>query len=434
MRLPKLLPFFAASLLLVSQLGAAQALPGTSVDRIIAVVDEDVILASELAIGINNIRAQYRGREDQLPPANVLERQVLERLVMVKLQVARAESTGIRIGDTELNQVIQGVATQSNLNVDQLREQLAKDGISFEEYRRTLREQLQLRRLQQRVVQSRVNISEAEIDQLLAQRQQIGQEIRLANILVALPDGATPEQVSTAQTKITGIKGLLDRNELDFRAAAIRYSDDRNALDGGDLGWRDPNSVPPRFAELLRAMQPGQVSEPIRGPSGFQLIQLVETRQSGPQSVTEYQADNLLIRVDDIVGEQQALKKIEDLRAKIEAGEDFAKIAKENSDDTFSRARGGRLDWFEANNYGTAIGEQLARLQDGELSPPFRSDTGWHVIRKIASRSQDVTEKSRRNAARQILGERKADEEYERFLRQMRAEAYVESRLEKSSS
>ena len=424
----------AASLALLPRLGQAQLLagpgaPSNAVDSIVAVVDEDVILKSELDRAIANVRNQYRGREAQLPPDNVLQRQVLDRLVLMRLQVARAESTGLRIGDTELNQTIQGIAGRSGASIEQLRAQLESEGLSFEDYRRSVREELQMRRLQQRVVQSRVVVSETEIDQLLARRSVDSVEYRLANLLVALPDGATPEQIATAEQKMAGIKGLLDRGEMDFRAAAIRYSDDRNALEGGDLGWREANSIPPRFAEMLDGLQPGQYTEPVRGPTGLQMVQLVEKRQSGPRSVTEYQADHLLVAVNDVVGDEAARRKLDELRARIEAGEDFAKLARENSDDTFSRNRGGRLDWFSAEAFGPAVAEQVQALADGALSAPFRSEAGWHLLRRIGSREQDVTDATRRDRARQIIGERKAQDEFERFLRQLRADAYVESRL-----
>ena len=430
---PAFTGLLAATLALAAPLHA-QLLSGPGADSggvesIVAVVDEDVILKSELDRAIANVRAQYGGREDQLPPENVLQRQVLDRLVLMRLQIARAEGGGIRIGDTELNQTIQGIASQSGISIEQMRAQIEAGGIGFDDYRRSVREEMQMRRLQQRVVQSRVVVSESEIDQFLALRNVDGSEFQLANLLVALPDGATPEQVATAEQKINGIKALIDRGEIDFRAAAIRYSDDRNALEGGDLGWREASRIPPRFAELIQGLQPGQYTAPVRGPSGFQMVQLVGVRDSGPQTVTEYQADHLLVAVNDVVGEEAARRKIDELRARIEAGEDFAKLARESSDDTFSRNRGGRLDWFTGETFGPAVAQQVQSLQDGQLSAVFRTEAGWHVVRRIAERQQDVTDENRRQRARQQIGERKAQDEFERFLRQLRADAYVESRL-----
>src|SRR5690606_29967494 len=245
------------------------------VERIAAIVDEDVILRSELDLAVRNILAQYAGRENQLPPRPVLERQVLERLVLVRLQVARARSMGIRVNDQEISRAVATIAQQNSMTVEGLRERLAADGMAFEEFRRSLADEITVQRLRQSFVQ-RVSVSEAEVDAALAQQAASGRQYRLAHILVALPEGATAEQIATGQRKIDGIKSVIDRGEMDFAAAAVRYSDSPNALEGGDLGWRSLDEVPTAFARLIRDMQPGQIIGPIRGPSGFQLLQLVD--------------------------------------------------------------------------------------------------------------------------------------------------------------
>jgi peptidyl-prolyl cis-trans isomerase SurA len=414
----------------------AVALPATvaaqstaPVDSIVAVVDEDVILRSELDRAVGNILAQYASQPGQLPPRDVLERQVLDRLIVMRLQLVRATESGVRVSDAELEQAVASVAQRNGLGPDQLRQRLAADGISYEEFRGSLREEMLLERLRQGFVQSRVQVSEAEIDQHLATRSTDGAEIRLANILVALPDGATPEQIATAKQKIDGIRAVIARGELDFAAAAIRYSDAQNALDGGELGWRTYDAIPPAFAALLRQMQPGQITEAVRGPNGYQIVQLVETRQAGPQTLEEFHAQGLLIRITPTRPDDAARQKAEDLRARIAAGEDFAAIARAESDDTVSRGDGGDMGWFPVGAWGSAVAAQLQALADGELSQPFRSEVGWHVIRRLGTRQSDVTEKNRRNQAREQITQRKAEEEYERFLRQLRSEAFVESRL-----
>lgn len=407
----------------------AQTQALTAVDGIAAVVDEDVILQSELQRAVANITQQYADQPDRLPPRAVLERQVLERLVLMRLQLARAEQTGVRVADAELAQAIQGVAANNGMSIDQLRERLAADRLSYEEYRTGLREEIQVQRLRQRVVQSRVQVSEGEIDQLLASTEVDGAEVRLANILVALPDGATPDQIATAQKKIDGIKGLIDSGELDFAAAAIRYSDAPNALEGGDIGWRGFDAIPPAFVNMLRTMKPGDITPAVRGPTGFQLVKLVESREGGQQTMTQFNAQGILIRITDLLPSEIARQKAQELRDQIQAGGDFATLAKQHSDDTLTRDKGGDMGWFGANDWGTAIANQMQKLADGEVSPVFQSDIGFHIIRRIGSREQDVTEQNRRNKAREMIGQRKAEEEYERFLRQLRADAYVESRL-----
>jgi peptidyl-prolyl cis-trans isomerase SurA len=401
----------------------------TPVDSIVAVVDEDVILRSELDRAVNNILVQYASQPEQLPPRDVLERQVLDRLVLVRLQLTRAQETGIRVSDAELEQAVQSVASRNRMTMDQLRQRLATDGLSYDEFRSTLREEMTIERLRQRYIQARVQVSEAEIDQLLAVREIGGPEVRLANIVVAVPDGATAEQLATAQQKISGVRDLIAKGELTFSAAAIRYSDAQNALDGGEIGWRSFDAIPPAFSGMLQAMQPGDVSQPVRGPNGFQILQLVETRDAGQQTITEYNAQGLLVRITPTLPAEAARQKIEALHAKLLAGETFADVARADSDDTLTRADGGNMGWFAINAWGNAIGNQLQTLTDGQLSQPFQSEVGWHIVQRLGTREQDVTEQNRRNQAREIIAQRKAEEEFERYLRQIRSESYFDSRL-----
>ena len=428
-------PIFSACLVLALAaspvLGArAQALPSSTVDSIVAVVDEDVILRSELDLAVANISKQFAsGQNGQLPPQDVLEKQVLERLILMRLQVNRATDSGIRISDPELQQAVTTIASQNKMTPDELRQRLLADHLSYEEFQANLRDEVTVQRLRQRYVQSSVQISEAEIDQMLATSQIGGPEVRLANLQISLPEGATPEQISVAKSKIDGIKALIDRGELDFRSAAIRYSQAQNALDGGEIGWRTMDAVPPVFANVLKGMTPGQVTEPVRGPSGFQIVQLEEVRQAQPQKVTQYKAQDILVATSALVSAEAARQKLEALRARIVAGEDFAKVAKEASDDTQTRAQGGDMGWFQADAWGSSVSAQVKQLADGELSPVFQSEVGFHLIKRTGVREQDVTQDNRRNQAREVIGQRKGDETYERFLRQLRAEAYVDSRL-----
>ena len=424
-------PNFALILaaLLASGQAFAQAMPTTTLDGIAAVVDEDVILRSELDRAVANVTAQDAKNPEQLPPRDVLEKQVLERLIMVRLQVAKAGDSGIRISDAELQQAMNSVATQNKMTLDQLRQRLANDGLSFDEFRDSLRDEVTVQRLRQRYAQQRVQVSEAEIDQAIASQKVGGPELHLANIQINLPEGATPDVIAKGMEKITAIKTLVESGKSDFKSAAIRFSEAQNALDGGDLGWRTYESIPPLFANVLRTMQPGQVTSPVRGPSGFQIVQLVETRQPTAQKVTQYKALDILVRTSDLVSAEAARQKIQALRDRIAGGEDFGKVAKEASDDTLTRNNGGDMGWFQADQWGTSIGAQMKALADGELSPIFQSDVGYHLVKRIAVREQDVTDENRRNQARELIGTRKADEEYERYLRQMRSEAYVETRL-----
>lgn len=423
-----------ACLLVIASLGGAVAASAQTLqplDRIAAVVDEDVILQSELDRAVRNVMDQYASQPGQLPPQNVLERQVLERLVLMKLQVARANSSGITVTDDELNNAVGGIAQQNGTTLDGLRQRIASDGLSFDEFRNSVRDEITVQRLRQSFAQSRIQVSEGEVNAAMAAQASGGTQYHLSHILVGLPEGATPEQIATGQKKVEGIKALLDKNEMEFNAAAVRYSDSPNALEGGDLGWRSIDEIPPAFAETLKGMSAGQVVGPIRGPSGFQLLKLVETRdasQAAPKMVTEYHARHILVRITPTQDAAAAKAKIDTLRARIAGGADFAAVAKESSEDTNTRDNGGELGWFPADAYGPDFGQKVAALQDGQVTEPFRSEAGWHVVQREGTRQSDVGDANRRSQVRETIGRRKLEEEYNRFLQEMRGEAFVNFR------
>lgn len=401
------------------------------IDRIAAVVNEDVILRSELDRAVANISAQYAGRENQLPPQEVLAKQVLERLVLVKLQVARAQETGVRVTDQEVDQAIAAIAAQNRVTAEQLREQVARDGTPYSAFRDSIRDELLTQRLRQRFAQGRISVTEAEIDAAVATQQNAGAQLHLAHILVAMPEGATPGQIATAQKKIEGVKALLDKGEMDFAAAAVRYSDSPNALEGGDLGWRSSDEIPTAFADLIRNMRPGQVSAPLRGPSGFQLLKLVEIRdtaQGETRMVTEYQARHILVRVNDTIPDADAKAKADTLAARIAGGADFAQLARDASQDPSSQGKGGDLGWFTQDSYGPDFGGQVAALQDNQVSAPFRTDAGWHIVQRLGSRQANATDQTRRAQIGETIGRRKLEDEWNRFLRELRGDAYVDLR------
>ncbi|MFT4179507.1 MAG: peptidylprolyl isomerase [Thermomonas sp.] len=431
LRLPRtLIATVLSGLLLASGVQAQTATQ--PVDRIAAVVNEDVILRSELDRAVANIRAQYAGSQTQLPPTDVLERQVLERLVLLRLQIARATDAGITASDQDVAQAVQGVAEQNGMTVEQLAARLAQDGMSINEFRNNLRDEIITQKLRQSFAQGRINVSEGEVDAAMASATATAsQQYRLAHILVGTPDGASPEQIATAEKKIAGVKGLIDRGEMDFATAAVRYSDSPNALEGGDLGWRALNEIPPAFANAIQQMQKGQILGPVRGPSGFQLLQLVDSRTQaagGGEQVTQYSARQILIKIDDKTDDAAAKAKADTLAARLAGGADFAKLATESSDDAGTRRRGGDLGWFVADRYGTDYGVQVASLSDGETSAPFKTDAGWVILQRVGSRQVTAGNEQLRARIRETIGRRKLEEEWDRFLREMRGEAYVDVR------
>ena len=373
-------------------------------DRIVAVVDEDVILRSELDRALANVDRQYAGRTGQLPPRDILERQVLERLVLQRLEVARATAMGIAVSDAEVDQAVAAIAQQNSLTPEQLQAQLARDGMTLADLRASVRDEIATQRLRQSFAQGQVAVSEAEVDASLA-TQPVATQYHMAHILVGVPDGATADQIAAAQKKIQDIKDSLDRGEIEFAAAAVRYSDSPNALDGGDLGWRSLDEIPPSFAQMIGGMQPGQVAGPIRGPSGFQLLKLVEVRSgadAAPKKITELKARHSLVKGDDAA----AKARLETLRARIAGGADFAELARENSEDTLTRAAGGELGWFAQDAHGVDFGAQVAALQDGQASAPFKTEAGRHIVQREASRPAIAQDDSRPQQVRAAIGPR----------------------------
>lgn len=419
--------FFLACLAAAPAL--AQPLTTQPLDRVIAVVDEEIILQSELDRALNAIQQQYAASPQQLPPADVLARQVLDRIILGKLQAQRALDTGIRVSEVETDNAIAAIAQQNGMNIDQLRYALQQDGLSYGQFRESLREELLIQRLQERFAQGRVGVSETEIDNLLASSRDQSMELHLGHILVAVPDGADAATIRLGQEKADGVLDLVRNSGMDFAAAAIRYSDAPNALDGGDLGWRDINELPPAFAELAASLRDDEVSPAIRGPGGFHIVKLHGRRTAGPRLIQEYRARHIMIGVDELTSESQAQAQINQLHQRIVDGADFADLAREHSDDHSTGPLGGDMGWFEVNAYGDAVARLVQQMGDDEVSQPFQTDVGWHVMQRLGSRQQDVTERYERHRAAQIIRNRKAEEEYGRFLRQMRAEAYIENRL-----
>jgi peptidyl-prolyl cis-trans isomerase SurA len=426
---------FVSAALLAAPLHAQQSAPSPSLqplDRIAAVVNEDVILQSELDRAVHNITVQYAKNPEKLPPHDVLERQVIERLVLVRLEASRAAENGIHVSDQEVDAAIANIARQNNITEDQMRAQLAQQGQPYGEFRDSIRDEITTQRLRQSFAQSRISVSDAEVDAALA-AQAGDQQYHLANLLVALPEGATPDQIATGQKKIEGVKDLIDKGTMDFNAAAVRYSDAQNALEGGDLGWRSLDEIPTAFANTIRTLQPGQVFGPVRGASGFQLVKLVEVRnasQAGPQLVTQFDARHILIRTGEGGMDDAAAKaKIDTLAARLAGGADFQALARENSQDANSAPKGGDLGWFPQDAYGADFGSQVAALQDGQVSAPFKTSAGWHIVQRVGTRQADVGSENRRAQVRESIGQRKLEDEWNRFLREMRGEAYVDIRV-----
>lgn len=414
-----------------AHLAVAQSAPPQPLDRIIAVVDEDVVLQSELDRDVARVAAQYAKNPQQLPPRDVLEHQLLDHLILQKLQLARADSTGVKVSDTEVDQSLATIAQQNHMEIAQLRGAIQQQGMDYDQFRKGVREQLIVQHLRQRVAQSRVHVSDAEVDNLIKNGGQNHGQMHLGYIVINVPDGATPEQIDAAHAKADEAEKQI-ANGMDFSAAAIRYSNADNALQGGDLGWRGRDELPPAMIDAADKLSEGAVSQPLRGPNGFNIIKLLGKRDNatGEQLVTEYHARHILVKSTELVSSEQAEKKAAAVRQHIVAGEDFEKAAKDSSDDDATARLGGDLGWFSNDDaYGARIAAMVKTLKKGEISQPFQTDAGWHILQLVDTRSTDKSEELQREQAKNTLFQRKAEDEYAAFLRQLRSEAYVDIRL-----
>jgi peptidyl-prolyl cis-trans isomerase SurA len=423
--------FFLLSAVLSSVAAAQGVMP---VDRIVAVVNKEVITATELGEAVEMAQRQLRRQGTPLPERSLLERQMLERLILDKAQVQLARDKGIRVDELQLDRAVQRVAQNNNMNLADFRRALERDKVNFQEWREELREQILLNRLREREVDDRIQVSDTEIDLFLAEMQakpDTRAEYQISHILVRVPEQATPERVEAARARAQ--KALAEaRAGADFASLAASYSDAPDALQGGALGWRNHDRLPQIFSAALAAMKPGDTSEILRSPAGFHLLKLTDRRGAAVSDapVAQTRLRHILIRTSETLSEGEALRRLSDLRERIVGGgADFAEMARVHSGDA-TAARGGELDWVYPGDTVPDFERAYQDLKPGEVSQPVRTPFGYHLIQVLERRSADMSQERKRLQARQALRERKADEAYQEWLRQLRDQIYVELRLE----
>lgn len=418
-----------SGLLLVACVLLPQTARAEVLDRIVALVNGGIVLQSDLDRETQYALMQLRAREIEPPDPSTLRGQVLEKLIVTRVQTQRAQDAGIRVDDRELNEVLTSIAKQNNMSLAQFAETIRQDGGDFLAIREQIRDEVLMTRLRQREVDSRVTITDQDIALYLAGQTEGDQtEYRLSHLLVAIPDGATPAQRSDARKEADALVERLKKGE-DFAALAAAHSDGQQALQGGDLDWRKAETLPVIFLQAARQMKKGDVSPVMETAGGFHIVRLVDQRGGGERrTVDETRARHILVQANALRTEDQARLQARELHDQLVKGGDMAKLAQEFSDDPGSKGSGGDLGWQPPGVFDPEFQAQLDALKPGEISAPFRTQFGWHVAQLVERRTRDVTEETRRAQARGAIQNRKAAEEYDTWLRRLRAEAYVELR------
>jgi len=417
---------------LILFIGWATRCPASvELDRIVAIVNDDVVMRSELDERVRAVTAQLNEQGTTLPPQGVLQRQVLDRLILTKLQIQEAQHTGIRVDDETLNRTINSIADRNKVSLAEFRKILESDNYSYEKFREDIRNEILISRLVQRQVDNRVNVSDSEIENFLATMEQQGaidKEYKISHILITIPQNASVETIDKTRQKAEMVLKELKAGK-DFAQMAATYSDGQQALDGGDLGWRKAGQVPTLFADFIAIMNIGDISDIITSPSGYHIIHLDDVRTGKKVIITQVHARHILIRPNEVEKVKDVERRLKQLKVRIENGEDFGELARAHSQDTVSAAEGGDLGWVNPGDLVPAFEQVMNTLKIGEVSQPFETQYGWHIVQVLERREHDNTKDAIRNQAREAIRERKLAEAKDNWLRQMRDDAYVEYRL-----
>jgi len=427
-----LLVFFLASAHAAGNDPARPATPVQLVGRIVAVVNNEVITQFELNDRMRIVMQQLQKRGTPLPPQDVLEKQMLERIITDRVQLQFAQETGIRVDDLQLDKTLQRIAQENNMTVEAFRGALEKDGVSFAKFREEIRDEVILGRLREREVENRITVSDGEVEGFLSTRAaQTGgeDEFNLAHILVRVPEQASPEQIQSKRTHAE--KALAELKKVDFAQVAASYSDAPDALQGGVLGWRAASRLPALFLETVNGLKPGETSAVLRSPNGFHILKLLDKRSKGGALIVQKtHARHILIKTNEIASETDAKNRMIQLKERLDhGGANFAELARLHSEDG-SASKGGDLGWLSPGETVPEFERAMDALKPGETSVPVKSPFGWHLIQVLERRSEDVSKERQTLMARQEIRARKADEAYENWLRQLRDQAFVEYRLE----
>ena len=400
-------------------------------DRVIAVVDSGVIMETQLNSRVEEVLQRLQSNKAELPPLNLLEEQVLNRLIIEEIQMQIADRAGIKISDSELNQTLSRIASQNNLSLEEFRTVLEQEGGSYKEFRKTIRKELIIQRVQRGKVGSRVDISEQEIENFINSeegRTELAEQYDVQHILVSVKGGSTETEIMVVKEKAKDILTRLESGES-FEKLAATYSSGQKALEGGFLGWRTSSELPTLFAEAVSTLKVGGNSELIRSGAGFHILRLNDKRGNTVKFMDQTLSRHILVQPSEIRTEKQAELLIKDIHKRLQEGEDFKQLARQYSEDPGSKMDGGNLGWANPGEYDPEFEKTLNATDIGKISNPVQSAFGWHIIEVLDRRNEDVSQEEQKNRAYQIIYERKFEQELESTLIELRAEAYVDIKL-----
>lgn len=425
---PTLTKLAQALLLSLALNGAAYA--EILIDTIAAVVEDSVITENELLQRMAVIRAQA-GDQAQFPSDDIFTEQVLNRMISERLQMTWGERRGIEIDQPALDRAMQGLAERNRMTLEEFRQTLLKQRINYIAFREQVRTEMFIGQVRRRAVESKIQVSDQEINTLLEQQQKnpsIDLEYRIAHILIQLPIDPTPEQLQQAQTKINEVEQLAQKGDS-FTQLAISYSQSQDALEGGDLGWRNRDQLPTIFSDQLGNMAAGDLSKIVRSPNGLHLFKIIDTRGNETVLIAQMRSRHILLRTNAVRSDADALRDLTSLRTRIINGADFSELARANSDDPGTAVNGGVLDWVAPDALAPAFRDTAAKLSIGQVSEPFKSRFGWHILEVLERRQHDNSKDAQREAARNTIRQRKVEEETDLWIRQLVDESYVDNRL-----
>lgn len=400
-------------------------------DRVVAIVDEDVVLESELNNRVDAVLSRLKGQYAELPDEAIMRKQVLDQLILERIELALAERYEVKVSDADVAQAIERIQEKNKLTQEQLVADLKRQGLTLEGLRKQLYGEIVVNNLQQGLVNNRIKVTPQEIDNFLASSDgkfATSPDYHIGHILIAVSSSADAATIAAAEKKAKDIAHKL-QNGADFAQLAIANSNDQAALQGGDIGWRKLAQLPELFGAQLETIQPGQSTAPFRSGAGFHILKNIEQRGGGVQLVEQTHARHILVKLSEIMNDDQAREKLNALKARIEKGEDFAKLAQDNSEDTGSVLSGGDLGWATPGMFAPIFEETMNNTALGKVSKPFKSQFGWHILQVLERRKEDMSELMKRNQAQNVIRSRRFDEELQLWLTQIREDAYVEIKI-----